>query len=358
MNETMKAIWGMIVLLAVSLPFLALLTIIAYKVYRKFRPAKVNAGIERQSERPEEEPTLSPKPVNSRQAMIIFVGISLLVSVYGLITGFVVGIISNLIYIVFVFPLVLGINNGKLIADVVQKAKIRKLSQLVILSLLSAIMIYAALHYARYFGFQIRASLEISSSFSEALEEENLGMAKALVNYALTEETGHAGFVGYMIYRANEGVSIGRLSRSSGLNLGPVLTWLYWALEFGIIFGLTIQKGKKVIGMSFCEACGNWYGKEKHLGGTATANESFLLDLIQKKDFSGLGKLIEKNAEVPSLEVYFQGCEVCGKSSSQLVVRRALQNTKGGLQFRDALQTVLQPTESSLLLSQLSYSGD
>src|SRR5215212_5371463 len=148
MNETMKAIWGIIALLAVSLPFLALLTIVAYKVYRKFRPAKANAGMERQSERLEAEPTLSPKPANSRQAIIIFVGISLLVSVYGLISGFLIGIISNLIYIVFVFPFVLGINNGKLIADVVQKAKIRKLSQLVILSLLSAIMIYAALHYA------------------------------------------------------------------------------------------------------------------------------------------------------------------------------------------------------------------
>jgi hypothetical protein len=161
-----------------------------------------------------------------------------------------------------------------------------------------------------------------------------------------------------MLYRASEGVSISRLSRSSGLDLGPALTWLYWLTEFGIIFGLTIQKGRTLIGASFCKSCGNWYGMERHLGGTASSNESFLLDIIRQKDFSELGKLIEQNAEAPSLEVYFQGCQVCGKSPSQLVVRHAFQSAKGTLQFTEASQTVLQPTESALLLNQFSFSGD
>ena len=63
------------------------------------------------------------------------------------------------------------------------------------------------------------------------------------------------------------------------------------------------------MGTAFCKSCGNWYGKERHLGGTALANETFLLDLIKQKDFIELGKLMDKNAELPSLEVYFQGCE-------------------------------------------------
>jgi hypothetical protein len=200
--------------------------------------------------------------------------------------------------------------------------------------------------------------MEIFSGLSEATEEENLQVTHAFLDYALEEETGHSGFLGYILYEAKEGATIGRLFRSSSINLGPVLTWLYWLLEFGIILGVTIQKGKKVIGMSFCEACGNWYGSEKHLGGTASANEAFLLDLIRQKDFTGLGTLIEKNAELPSLEVYFQGCQVCGKSQSQLVVRRAFQSGKGGLQFTNAAQTILQPNESVLLLNQLSFSGD
>jgi hypothetical protein len=200
--------------------------------------------------------------------------------------------------------------------------------------------------------------MEIFSSLSEATETENLQATRVFLDDALEEETGHSGFIGYMLYKANEGVSLGRLSRSSSFNLGPVLTWLYWLLEFGIILGLTFQKGKKVIGMPFCEACGNRYSGEKHLGGTAPANEPVLLDLIQQKDFMELGKLLEKNAEVPSVEIYFQGCEVCNQSQSRLIVRRAFQGAKGGLQFTDALQTVLQPKDSVLLLNQMGSVGN
>jgi len=217
---------------------------------------------------------------------------------------------------------------------------------------------YGSYHYCRYLGFQLRASVEIFEGFSAATEAENLGATKTFLDYALEEETGHSGFFGYILYEAKQGVSIGRLTRSSSVNLGPVLTWLYWLIEFGIILGLTIQKGWKLIHTAFCESCGNRFGSEKHLGGTMAANESLVLDLIRRKDFSELGKLMEENAELPSLEVYFQGCEVCGGSRSRLVVRHAFQGTKGALQFKDAAQTILQPSESMSVLKQLSFSGD
>jgi hypothetical protein len=139
---------------------------------------------------------------------------------------------------------------------------------------------------------------------------------------------------------------------------------LYWLLEFGIIFGVSLQMGrwasaapaKKKRGV--CEVCGSRLGSEKHLGGTATANESTLLELIGRRDFSGLGNLMQPDAEVPSLEVYYRGCTACGESPSQLVVRRAFQTAQGSLGFTDASRTALQPGESALLLSQFSFGGD
>jgi hypothetical protein len=326
-------------------------------VYRKARAAKVR--LEGQAGRAQIEPSLPPRPASRLWAGIVFVVISLLVTVFGLAFGFIVGLLSNLLYLVFVFPVVIGIGNGSVIADAVKRMKIRKPSQLIILSVLSVVALYGTLHYGRYVGFVVGASLEISSSdWDAALEYENLSVAKAFLDYALEEETGQPGFPGYMLYKANEGVSIGRLARSSSVNLGPVLTRSYWLLEFGVILGLTVQKGRKVTGAPVCESCGNSYAGEKHLGGTASTNESSLLELIRQRDFTGLRTLMEPNAELPSLEVYFQGCLVCGKSPSQLVVRHASQSAKGNLQFTDASRTVLQPTESRLLLSQLSFSGD
>jgi hypothetical protein len=355
MNESILAviIGGLFGTIVFVLPAL-----IIRAVYRKIRAAKEKARLESQLEGVREEPSLLPKPASKRGAVIAFIFVSLLVIMWGLMFGFVIGVLSNLLYLVFVFPVVIGISNGSLIADAIEKIKIRKPTQVVILSILSAVAIYGMLHYGRYVGFIVQASLEISSDFSAALEDENLSVAKAFTNYLMQEETGHPGFTGYMLYKVSTGVSIGRLTRSSTFNLGPVLTVLYWLLELGIIVGLTVQKGRRVISLPFCESCGNQFGGEKHLGGTASANESFLLDLIRQKDFVGLRRLIEPNTELPSLEVYVQGCQVCGKSQSQLVVRHAFQGAKGVLQFTDATQTLLQPTESALLLSQLSFSGD
>jgi hypothetical protein len=355
MNDTILAI---IVGGTIGFIFIVLPVIIARKIYLKLRESKEKARLDVQASSTQQESPVAHKPESPRRSVATLIVMTLLMVVWGLMVGFTVGVFSQLIPVVFLYPVVMAINSGKTIVEALQRTKVRKISQLLLLSLLSAVTMYGTYHYCRYLGFQLQASVEIFEGLSEATEGENLGVTKMFLDYALEEETGHSGFLGYMLYEAKQGVSIGRLSRSSSLNLGPVLTWLYWLMEFGIILGVTIQKGKKVIGMSFCEACGNWYGTEKHLGGTASANESILLDLIRQKDFSGLGTLIEKNAEVPSLEVYFQGCQVCRKSPSQLVVRHAFQNGKGALQFKDAAQTILQPNESALLLNQLSFSGD
>jgi hypothetical protein len=356
-EETLIAITVITIIIIFTFSFMALLAI-AYKVYQKRQAAKENKRLAMQAAHTQNEPAMAHKPASPQRAMVILIGWALLVIVWALVVGFAVGVFSHLIYIVFLIPLVMGINSGKMIVDVIKRAKVRTTARLVFLSVLAAVVMYGTFHYTRYMGFVVQVSFEMFEGLSEATDEKNLGLAKGFADYALQEETGYSGFVGYILYRAGEGVSIGRLTRSSGLNLGPVLTWLYWALELGIILGLTIHKGRKLISKSFCESCGNWYGSEKHLGGTASANEPFLLDLIRQKDFSGLGNLIEKNAELPSLEVYFQGCQVCGKSQSQLVVRRAFQSAKGTLQFSDTSQTTLQPTESSLFLNQLSFSGD
>jgi hypothetical protein len=197
--------------------------------------------------------------------------------------------------------------------------------------------------------------MEIFSGLSEATETENLQATRLFLDYALEEETGYSGFPGYMLYEAKQGATIGRLFRSNGINLGPGLIWLYWLMEFGIILGVTTQKGKKVIGSAFCESCGSWYSGEKHLGGTSASNEHLLLDLIKRRDFIELGNLLEKNAELPSTEIYIKDCEVCNSSQSELIVRRAFQGAKGILQFNDSLRTILQSKDSALLVNQLKF---
>ncbi len=350
-----KEFLEIITLFIFASPFIALVVIVGYKVYRKFRPARKETHLEKQPERSLERQYMPYKPESTPKVIFNFVTIMILTVLAGLILGITFAVIGSFFYIVFIFPLVMGFAGSRILADAIHRAKIRRTDQVILLSLLMAITIYGTYHYGRYVVFQVRTSLEMFPSLSAATEDKNLKVTKAIVDYALEQDTGHSGFIGYMLFRAKEGVTIGRFYRSSRLNLGPILTWFYWMLEFGIVLWIPISTGKKLIGMPFCETCGNWYGKEKHLGGTNRANETILLDLIKQKDFIQLGKLIEKNAELPSVEMYLQSCEICNKSNSHLVVRRAFRGSKGGLQFSDELQTVLQTRDSTQLLNQLRF---
>ena len=358
-EETVTAILGIsLVVVILVLPAIAL-QIILYKLYLKIRTAKEKARDEAQTGQLQAEASTPHQPVSRRRTFFVLSFLSLLMLAWGLAFGFIVGLVSNLFYLVFVFPAAIGIYNGRLIADAAVRARVRQPAQVLLLCVLAAGAIYGMLHYGRYAGFIVAMSLEISADPSEALDSENLSLAKAFTDYLLQEETGQPGFAGYMLYKANAGVSIGRLGRSSAVDLGPVLTVLYWLLELGMIFGLTLQGGRKATGGTLaCAACGSRLGGERHLGGTATANESSLLGLIGQRDFAGLRALMEPNADLPSLEVYYQGCQVCGGSPSRLVVRRAVQSAKGDLHFSDASRVELPPAESALLLSHLGVSGD
>jgi hypothetical protein len=297
--------------------------------------------------------------VTSRLKAITIFPVAILILLFGgAATGITTAVVGNFFYIALVFPLAMGFAGGNALTTAIQLAKIRKASHLLLMSALTAMIIYGMYHYGRYVGLQVQTSLEMFSGLTPATDDENLKVAKAFVDYALKQETGHPGFTGYMLYKAQQGVSLGRFYSSNRVHLGSLLTWLYWTLEFGIILWVVVIMGKKQTRIPLCESCGSRFGREKHLGGTVPANESLLLDLLERRDFIELGKLLERNADLPSTELYMQGCEACGKSSSHLTVRRAFRSSKGSLQFTDMLKTTLQPKDNMLLSQQLRFTGE
>jgi hypothetical protein len=106
-----------------------------------------------------------------------------------------------------------------------------------------------------------------------------------------------------------------------------------------------------------CESCGRRLGREKHLGGTAPANEPLLLDLLRRHDLGGLGELLVKDAGLPSVELYVRKCDTCGPSTLILTVRRASLGAKGVV-LADLSQASLPPQESVRILQQLNLEGE
>lgn len=192
---------------------------------------------------------------------------------------------------------------------------------------------------------------EVKDLMEETMVEEGMDadpeIANMLVDYALEEETGYSGFVGYILYQAKLGVSIGRISGSSEINIGSFLSWVYWLVELGIIAYLCINPVKEITGQAFCENCDQWYGKEKHLGGKPEAEGAILTRLLELRDYDGLGRELQNETNIPSLEVYVQDCATCTNSSTFLSIKRISHGPKGTLKYEQIKKMFISPSDKA-----------
>jgi hypothetical protein len=290
-----------------------------------------------------------------------WLGAALILVVGGAFVGLGTALVGAFFYLVILFPVGMGFAGGMLVTWAVRSAHLRTAFQVLAVSLLAAAAIYGTFHYARYIGFQLSTmqalSEKVAESGSDAAGKVDLAVTRVFVNYALKEETGFGGFPGYMLYKARNGVSIGKFYSQNRTELTSWLAWLYWVLEFGVIAWIARSMGNAELKVPVCEACGRRFNHEQHLGGTAPANESLLLDLLRRSDVVELGRLMEKDAGLPSVELYMKRCEACDKSSAQITVRRATLTTKG-VALAEISKATLRPQDGALFLQQLSYKPD
>jgi len=357
-----KTLTTILVVVSFASPFIGLLAVVIFKIVSAVRKRRQQQEISGQEVNSSVLQVREPLPAKSTKqhaetsttpAFLLSLGALFILLIGAWVTGVIVAIVGSFFYLVVLFPIAMGFAGGETVKAAVQTAKVRKSYQVVLMSLLVAAVMYGTYHQGRYVALQVRMSIATAPTFDEALSDHGLAMGKMLLNTVLKEETGHDGFFGYLLYKAQQGLSIGKFYSSNRLNLGFILTWAYWMLEFGIILWIAISAGKKEASVPVCEFCGTRIGREKHLGGTVSANESLLLDLIQRREFAEVGKLIEENAEVPSTELYMKRCEACEKGDSYVAIRRAFKSSGGALQFKDVQNVTLQPTDMLVLAQYL-----
>jgi len=172
------------------------------------------------------------------------IGILIMVSLlFAMTIGLGMGIIGSFIYLIVIFPIMSGFILGHLIYRNALDLKIKQRVWLLIISLLSAFVLYGMYQYGRYFTFQAITTYELFGGFSD----KEINVAKQVVEHALIEKTGRGGFFGYLFLISQEGVSIGKIIGSSKLTLTGWAVWLYWLAEFSLIAYFTTSATKDAI---------------------------------------------------------------------------------------------------------------
>jgi hypothetical protein len=275
----------------------------------------------------------------------------------GLATGLVAGALSNRVYLVFLYPLGVGLAAGFILEKAIGLAKIRNARGALALGCLMALAVYGAYQWINYATFRGQFLYEMHQQILEETGRSELIVANVMVDYALQQETGFAGFPGYLLFAARQGVTVGK-SFGPGLNLGPFFTWVFWLLEWGIIGWATVWKARRAAGRPFCETCRRWYGKEHHLGGVSAARAEVLTQLLERRDFARAGLLLEADAEMPSLEVYSESCGTCSSSDTWLALKQVSLGQNGKLNFKPGAQVSIRPHERAGLLGALKPAAE
>jgi hypothetical protein len=158
----------------------------------------------------------------------------------------------------------------------------------------------AVMHYGHYWNFQRQLSAKLSSSvdpskFTPEKRRDFDKLMKSIADQLLIAKTGHAGFAGFMIIRAQEGETIssthGGMSKDSGIHITGIGMWILWTAEALIVIGVSMTFVRKQAKAPFCEECGTWFDKPAHALHVPTAAADQLRDAVATADANRIGAL-------------------------------------------------------------------
>lgn len=202
----------------------------------------------------------------------------------GALVGAAFSLLSSLVFVALLFPILIGLLVGGLVAVGVRVGKIRHPGVALGFSAAAGLVSYAALWGTGY--------LLAQGSLS----------------------AGQAGLVDYVLLMNQQGVWAARLSVAQGgvLNLGPLFSAIYWVVELALIVWLAVSGGRKPAYAPFSEVCGRWFEKPALLGTLGSRRIQEVQKLIETGQFLKLGEELQTNPALPNLGVFMVLCEQAG----------------------------------------------
>jgi hypothetical protein len=256
----------------------------------------------------------------------------------GVAIGGLTHLISLLVYLILVFPWGMGFAGSTVMVAAIRQGKVRNPAIATLFGILTGLLIYGSLHGAGYWQFKQSASEQITKE----LEGVSDNQSNNIIDTFLQEKTGSKSFLGYLKYKAQQGVSIGRLE-STGTNLGETGTWIYWLIELAIIDITIAAIAYSTAKSPFCENGDQWYKDPEHIGIVNPQYSENFLNLLQNDRFGEAGKLLDplQGIHPANLEVYLQRCPCCKFSDPILSVSSISKDTNGDLKLKQVAQGVL-----------------
>jgi hypothetical protein len=268
-------------------------------------------------------PTPSPPPALPQQRFDVTpfrsdgatppagVGLTLLYTVgAALAVGMIVSYLHQWIYLVLIFPLLMGGLVGAATAGGIRMGKVRSALLAGFIGLAGGALVMLVSYYADYrLALQQLARLFPGAQFDDVT------------------------FLKFMDVRATEGVAIGKVGGGDkGMNLGYVGSYIYWLVEIGCAAAIAFSIARLPASLPFCTGCQGW--KESHELGAALLPPTAAVDLMNQGE---IHRFLDPSLATGT-PVAFKAhtCQNCGEESTvEINLRELTVNAKGEQKERD-----------------------
>jgi hypothetical protein len=239
--------------------------------------------------------------------MILGVGSVML----GLVIGVIAYFISNFIYFIIIFPVVIGGAAMIVFQRLIQLSKIRHPVVSVLFGILTGIFVSIAFYGTPYLILRNKVTANYQEKY-----QLNARDASTAFDSVLEQKTGSSGFIGYMKLRAAEGDEYSQYMIVNSMpiplfsfSLKSTGAWLYWLLESVLfifpIAWLGYDTGKR----SFNYGANDWYNiTSSQIGSVRLEDKQTLLSFFKTNDDKGIAQIIVPEGQIkhPMIEVYRQ----------------------------------------------------
>ena len=283
-----------------------------------------------------EEETSSPDPVTLYVALPYrpdggvswtrFPVFLLQVLLAGAVLGWLASRVGAVLYLIFLFPLIMGLLLAGLLYAGNAWAKIRNPTFAGMIGALGASLALVTMHYTDY-----RQAQEAAHVSADDLHPK----VATYLRYSPNFRT-------YLEASAQVGLSIvGRSQR--GFHLGYVGTWSYWILEWVLVASLAFFGGRHSAIEPYCSACSCWK-REKRFGTLRSPLQDVLTVLQQ-------GRLNQLTDQLPSAEggnviVHAYVCPGCREQATIDVAIRHKYRTESGSARNELVCCLTYPGEA------------
>ncbi|HVO43060.1 MAG TPA: hypothetical protein VMT34_10570 [Aggregatilineales bacterium] len=228
-----------------------------------------------------------------------------------LIAGGIVAFIANQFnfYLVMLFPLLMGIVAGGVTGLVVKSSKIRNPLVAALFGLLAGVGVYGVYHVGRYILFRQTTIQQIASENSVSQTEADVAF-----DQVLKKETGTTGFIGFMKYRADAGISIvptSSIDTSGTISFSGQGVYIYWGLELLAIALISGTMASQQARQPFCENCNSWYTGKGVIGSVERKQSRQFVKLLKRGEFGQAKALFNTSQKFPRTVLQMDYCRTC-----------------------------------------------